>query len=88
MRYLNDTYRSLEGRLKAEGFKVRVIKVLKAWEDSAIYTRDFLHKLHNAFLGLEEVSFLFHTCFTYEKILLLFLFFVRLQMIVQKMIQD
>ncbi|GLV43053.1 uncharacterized protein CBL_14269 [Carabus blaptoides fortunei] len=54
MKNLNDAYRHLEGRLKAEGFKVRVIKTLKAWEDSAIYTRDFLHKLHNAFLGLEE----------------------------------
>lgn len=55
MKQLNETFQKLEGRLKAEGFKVRVIKVLKAWEDAAIYTRDFLHKLHNAFLGLEEV---------------------------------
>lgn len=49
-------YIGLDGRLKAEGFRVRVLKVLKAWEDSAIYTRDFLHKLHNIFLGLEDVS--------------------------------
>lgn len=52
---MQQTHVSLEGRLKAEGFKVRVMKVLKAWEDSAIYTRDFLHKLHNIFLGLDEV---------------------------------
>lgn len=55
MKYMQQAYVSLEGRLKAEGFKLRVIKVLKAWEDAAIYPRDFIHKLHNIFLGVEDV---------------------------------
>ncbi|KAK5639350.1 hypothetical protein RI129_011842 [Pyrocoelia pectoralis] len=43
----------LEGRLQAEGYKVRVLRTLKAWEDS-IYPKDFMGKLHNAFLGLDS----------------------------------
>lgn len=46
----------LESRIQAEGFKVRVLRVLKSWEDTGIYTSDFMTKLHNIFLGLEEVS--------------------------------
>ncbi|XP_060536937.1 U2 snRNP-associated SURP motif-containing protein isoform X2 [Cylas formicarius] len=44
----------LESRLQAEGFKVRVLRILKSWEDVGIYTSDFMNKLHNTFLGLEE----------------------------------
>lgn len=47
------TYDKLEGRLQAEGFKVRVLRTLKAWEDT-IYTKDFMSKLQNIFLGIEE----------------------------------
>lgn len=54
MKYMQQAYVSLEGRLKAEGFKLRVLKILKAWEDAAIYPRDFIHKLHNVFLGVDD----------------------------------
>lgn len=47
------TYDKLEGRLQAEGFKVRVLRTLKAWEDT-IYTKDFMNKIQNIFLGIEE----------------------------------
>lgn len=57
MKQLKTTYDRLEGRLQAEGFKSRVLRTLKAWEDS-IYPKDYMNKLHNIFLGLEtEVSF-------------------------------
>lgn len=46
------TYDKLEGRLKAEGFKSRVLRTLKAWEDN-IYPKVFMDRLHNTFLGLE-----------------------------------
>ncbi|ENN80269.1 hypothetical protein YQE_03263, partial [Dendroctonus ponderosae] len=46
----------LESRIQAEGFKVRVLRVLKSWEDTGIYTSDFMTKLHNIFLGLEEIE--------------------------------
>lgn len=53
MTQIKSTYDKLEGRLQAEGFKVRVLRTLKAWEDT-IYPKDFMNKLHNIFLGLEE----------------------------------
>ena len=49
---LNESYRSLESRLKAEGFKVRIMKIFRTWEEWAVYGRDFLIKLQNTFLGL------------------------------------
>lgn len=56
MKEVKKTYDSLESRLQAEGFKVRVLRVLKSWEDTGIYTADVMVKLHNAFLGLREES--------------------------------
>lgn len=59
MKQLKLTYDKLEGRLQAEGFKLRVLRTLKAWEDT-IYTKEFLNKLSNIFFGIEEeVVFVF-----------------------------
>ena len=52
MKYLKITLDNLEGRLKAEGFKTRVLRTLKAWEDS-IYPKIFMDQLHSIFLGIE-----------------------------------
>ncbi|XP_022915501.1 U2 snRNP-associated SURP motif-containing protein isoform X2 [Onthophagus taurus] len=52
MKHLKSTFDKLEGRMKAEGFKSRILRTLKAWEDN-IYPKVFMDKLHNAFLGLE-----------------------------------
>ncbi|KAJ9581860.1 hypothetical protein L9F63_003791, partial [Diploptera punctata] len=49
-------YMSLESRLKAEGFKQRVMQMFRAWEDWAVYPKDFLIKLQNTFLGLNNMS--------------------------------
>jgi U2-associated protein SR140 len=49
---MNASYMALESRLKAEGFKVRVMNVFRAWEDWTVYPRDFLKRLQNIFLGL------------------------------------
>lgn len=49
---LNDSYRAVESRLKAEGFKVRIMKIFRTWEEWAVYSREFLLKLQNTFLGL------------------------------------
>ena len=48
-------YMSLESRLKAEGFKQRVMQMFRAWEDWAVYPKDFLIKLQNTFLGLNNM---------------------------------
>uniref|UniRef100_U5EJB7 Putative splicing regulator n=1 Tax=Corethrella appendiculata TaxID=1370023 RepID=U5EJB7_9DIPT len=53
---LNNYYMSVESRLKAEGFKSRVMQVFKAWEEWVVYPRDFLNKLQNIFLGLPIVE--------------------------------
>lgn len=45
-------YMSLDSRLKAEGFKARVMKVVHAWEDWTVYPKEFLFKLKTTFLGL------------------------------------
>lgn len=54
MKHLKAAYDRLEGRLKAEGFKIRVLRTLKAWEDN-IYPKIYMDKLHNTFLGLEII---------------------------------
>lgn len=53
--HLRASYMSLESRLKAEGFKLRILQVFKAWEDWTVYPRDFLTKLKHIFLGLSLV---------------------------------
>ncbi|XP_015905552.1 U2 snRNP-associated SURP motif-containing protein [Parasteatoda tepidariorum] len=53
---LHETFQSIEGRLKAEQFKQRVVSCFRAWEDWAIYPSEFLIKLQNLFLGLVPLS--------------------------------
>lgn len=55
-KHLNSSYKSLESRLKAEGFKARVVQVLKAWEEWLVYDREFIIKLRTIFLGIQHVS--------------------------------
>lgn len=49
---VHQAHKEFDGRLKAEGFKIRVMRMFKAWEDWTVYPRDFLSKLQNTFLGL------------------------------------
>lgn len=62
---VHQAYKQFDSRLKAEGFKVRVMRMFRAWEDWAVYPRDFLVKLQNTFLGLVLVNliFSFHNIF-------------------------
>ncbi|XP_053683700.1 U2 snRNP-associated SURP motif-containing protein isoform X2 [Sabethes cyaneus] len=53
---LNNYHMQLESRLKAEGFKTRVMNVFKAWEEWAVYPKDFLTKLQHTFLGIQIVE--------------------------------
>lgn len=53
---LHDSHKLLESRLKAEGFKVRIMKILRTWEEWAVYGRDFLIKIQNTFLGIAIVD--------------------------------
>lgn len=48
---LHAFYNSIESRLKAEGFKNRVLNVLNAWDDWAVYSKECLLQLKCTFLG-------------------------------------
>ncbi|KHJ46177.1 hypothetical protein D918_03841 [Trichuris suis] len=50
-RSLNVAYKSITARLRADQIKQRVMSCVKMWEESAVYTSDFLNKLENIFLG-------------------------------------
>lgn len=54
-KHLSTSYKSLESRLKAEGFKARVLQVLRAWEEWLVYDREYLNKLKTSFLGIQHV---------------------------------
>ena len=57
---VHQAYKQFDSRLKAEGFKVRVMRMFRAWEDWAVYPRDFLVKLQNTFLGLVLVNLMLY----------------------------
>lgn len=43
---------NIDGKMKSESFKQKVINCIRAWEDWAMYPNDFLIALQNMFLGL------------------------------------
>lgn len=45
---------SIEGRLKAEQFKQRILAVLSAWNEWTLYEDDFLSNLKNIFTGNKQ----------------------------------
>lgn len=49
--HMHAAYKHIDSRLKAEGFKMRVMQVCRAWDDWAIYSKDLIQKLKNIFLG-------------------------------------
>ena len=49
---LNVCYKNIDGRMKAEAFRQRVVNCFRAWEDWALYPQDFLIRLQNIFFGL------------------------------------
>lgn len=53
---LGDTLQKIEGRLKAEQFKTRVMECFRVWEETALYPREVLIHNQNIFLGLVEVG--------------------------------
>lgn len=49
---LREAFNMIDGRIKAEHFKQRIMCVFRAWEEWAIYSGDFMVTLQNIFLGL------------------------------------
>ncbi|CAF0807648.1 unnamed protein product [Rotaria sordida] len=50
--HIHQAWSAIDGRLRAEQFKQKVMSSFRAWESWAIYPSDFLIKLQNIFLGL------------------------------------
>lgn len=48
---LHEYNRTIESRIKAAGFKARVMQVFAAWTEWAVYPKDFLALLKHIFLG-------------------------------------
>ncbi|XP_070538987.1 U2 snRNP-associated SURP motif-containing protein-like isoform X3 [Ptychodera flava] len=53
---IREAYNTIEGRLKAEQFKQKVMACFRAWEDWAVYPQEYLIRLQNIFLGLVPVQ--------------------------------
>jgi U2-associated protein SR140 len=53
---LNKTWSQIDGRMKSESFKQKVLNCIRAWEDRLIYQNDFLVNLQNRFLGLVKAK--------------------------------
>ncbi|KAH3814501.1 hypothetical protein DPMN_143003, partial [Dreissena polymorpha] len=49
---VHETYDNIDGKLKAEQFKQKVMLCFRAWEDWTVYPNDYLITLQNIFLGL------------------------------------
>lgn len=49
-------YTSIDGKMKSESFKVKILMCIRAWTDWTIYPNDFLVNLQNTFLGLSKNS--------------------------------
>ncbi len=49
---LNKTWSNIDGKMKSESFKQKVINIIRAWEERALFASDFLMNLQNRFLGL------------------------------------
>ncbi|CAF3852658.1 unnamed protein product [Adineta steineri] len=49
---IHQAWSVIDGRLRAEQFKQKVMSSFRAWESWAIYPSDYLIKLQNIFLGL------------------------------------
>jgi U2-associated protein SR140 len=56
--HLHKAYAAIDGRLRAEQFKSRIMRCFGAWEESQLYPTDVLIRQQNIFLGLvDSVSF-------------------------------
>lgn len=53
---LHKIYKNIDGRMKSESFKQKILSCIRAWEDWAIYSNEFLVSLQNQFLGLSKVK--------------------------------
>lgn len=52
--HLHKAYAAIDGRLRAEQFKSRIMRCFGAWEESQLYPTDVLIRQQNIFLGLVD----------------------------------
>ncbi len=49
-------WRRIDGKMKSEAFKLKMLSCVRAWSEWAIYPNDFLVRLQNMFLGLVRAT--------------------------------
>lgn len=49
---LNKIYNEIDGKMKSESFKQKILNCVRAWEDWAMYPNEYLINLQNVFIGL------------------------------------
>lgn len=50
--HISEVWKKIDGKMKAEAFKLKILSCVRAWEDWAIYPKEYLVRLQNMFLGL------------------------------------
>ena len=50
--HISQIWINIDGKMKSESFKQKIIGCVRAWEDWALYPNEYLVKLQNLFLGL------------------------------------
>lgn len=52
--HISQVWKQIDGKMKSESFKQKVLGCIRAWEDWAIYSNEYLVRLQNMFLGLAK----------------------------------
>lgn len=53
---LHKIYTSIDGKMKSESFKSKILNCIRAWTDWTIYPNEFLISLQNTFLGYAKAT--------------------------------
>ena len=54
--HISEVWKKIDGKMKAEAFKQKILSCVRAWEDWAIYPKEYLVGLQNMFLGLVKAK--------------------------------
>jgi U2-associated protein SR140 len=54
--HISEVWKQIDGKMKSESFKQKVLGCVRAWEDWAIYPNEYLVRLQNMFLGLAKTN--------------------------------
>jgi len=50
--HMNEIWKQIDGKMKSEAFRQKILSCVRAWQDWAIYPSEYLINLQNRFMGL------------------------------------